>query len=71
MITLEEVKKIKDLLQLYPEFNDDLDETACPTGSVTCPICDGGGDYDKRRRCPIQHRPNCLRVEVNEILKRI
>jgi hypothetical protein len=50
-----------DLVNRYPEWQDDLDETTCPTGLVSCPICDGGG-YIKNPK----HKDGCPRKEFEE-----
>ena len=45
-------QKLRELVDKYPEWNDDLDVTACPTGFVTCPICDCGGYIRERKSFP-------------------
>lgn len=55
--------RLAALVRLYPEWHEDLDETGCPDGWVTCRICDGGGSTDGRLRTPPKHRPGCLRAE--------
>lgn len=55
------VEEIVELVRCYPEFEHDLDETACPNGWMTCVICGGGGATDGRTKRPIRHKPGCLR----------
>jgi hypothetical protein len=66
--------KIEELIALikkYDEWQDDLDESACPTGFVYCPVCEGGGFWGskvykgsnpKYKQSP-SHRPDCPRVQ--------
>lgn len=61
-----------ELVMKYREWDDELDETACRTGFVSCPICDGGGTYRKQRRrrgdnqlLPA-HNPGCPRLKFNQ-----
>ena len=62
-MTLEELTQ---LVRGYPEWEDDLDETACPTGIVSCLVCGGGGCLDKRTRTPPKHLPGCLRAKFEK-----
>lgn len=66
---LEEAKRdeseLTKLVELYPEFDSDLDENGYDTGFVTCPFCDKGGSYDIRRKCPPRHADDCPRLVFN------
>lgn len=44
---------LEKLMPFVREFDEDLDETACPTGGMSCPTCGGGG---KRK---LKHVPSC------------
>lgn len=57
------------LIRAYPEWEDDLDETCCPTGVVYCPVCEGGGSTDRRRRRPPEHHPGCLREKFEDAMR--
>lgn len=65
------IQLLLDTLAAYPEWTDDLDETACSTDSVTCLLCEGGGFVSGyyRRRNPPTHRPDCKRVRALEAAK--
>lgn len=56
-------KEFIELIKNYNEWEDDLDETACPTGWVTCPVCGGGGN--RKKHLP-KHKPDCLRAKFEK-----
>lgn len=55
------------------EWDDDMDETACPTGGVSCGHCDGGGSLHpgsgRKIREP-QHREDCKMAKTIASLKK-
>jgi hypothetical protein len=53
------------LIKMYQEWEHDLDESACPTGWVTCSLCDGGGNFNKRYKSLPKHRDDCPRLKFN------
>jgi hypothetical protein len=64
--------ELVELVRSYREWDDDLDETACSTGYVTCPLCEGGGylsarrdGRSKRKSQTPKHREGCLRATFN------
>ena len=54
------------LLPFIVEWEDDLDQTACSTGWVSCRSCDGGGKINDNgkpsKRYPPTHKPDCALV---------
>jgi hypothetical protein len=69
-------EELRDLILRYEEWTDDLDETSCPTGFVTCIVCEGGG-YVPVRKCGSsrgrrlqepRHREGCLRAKFQSWL---
>lgn len=55
-------ERLQAALLSYPEWTEDVDETAYPTGDMTCLLCGGGGHTDGRKRAQLEHKPDCLRV---------
>lgn len=56
----DSINRLIAIVKTIPEFEDDLDETASPTGWVTCRFCEGGGHRDGRKNNPIEHQPDCI-----------
>ena len=66
-------QELIDLVAQYPEWNDSLDETCCPTGFVDCPVCDGGGYLAMRKSYSVtaryakaRHRADCPRAKFEK-----
>ena len=60
---------LEAVLAHYSEFENDLDETDCPTGWVECPVCEQGGSHDGRHKRPIQHETDgCPNKVIRELL---
>ena len=60
---------LEAVLAHYSEFENDLDETGCPTGWVECPVCEQGGSHDGRHKRPIQHETDgCPNKVIRELL---
>lgn len=58
------------VLEAYPEFIPDLDETACDIGTAECPICEGSiGNMNRGKKIPARngHKPNCPNDELRKL----
>jgi len=58
------IQTLLDVILSYPEWECDLNETACPTPTdwMKCPICGGNGSIDDRRKRPPTHKLDCKRI---------
>lgn len=60
---------LQKFFDAVPEWEDAVDETACPTGWVTCPFCERGGHRTRPVRAPLRHAPDCLYVHTKAMLE--
>jgi hypothetical protein len=59
---------VRQVFEHYPEWQDDLDETACQNGWATCPVCESCGCHDSRKKRPFKHLDGCKNEQLRAML---